>query len=121
MSLTLAGLIVSPVGCVFAGSMAQLPSRLPASVYLNTLSVLPSSTSQSALPSVTMSLGLVLPLAKENLLAAVWLPERREAAPVYLNTLSLLVLLATIQTSVPFVAMPSTVALFGRPPAAHDP
>jgi hypothetical protein len=38
MSLTLVGLIVIPVGWAFAGSMVQLPSDEPESVYLKTLS-----------------------------------------------------------------------------------
>ena len=86
MSLTLVGLIVMPVGWVFAGSMVQLPSNEPDSVYLKTLSAVPSTT-QNEVPSVTMSWGLVspfLPLARLKLLAAFWLPERRLAAPVYL-------------------------------------
>src|SRR5436305_659711 len=104
MSLTLAGLIVMPVGCAFAGSMVQLPSDEPARVYLNTLSAVPpSSTIQIEAPSVTMSLGAVLPLAGLKLLAALWLPDSRLAAPVYLKTLSLLVLLASTQMSVPLV------------------
>ena len=50
---------------------------------MNTLSVVgvvddPEVTT----PSVTMSLGLVLPLLRLKLLAAFWLPERRLAAPV---------------------------------------
>ena len=75
-----------PVGCVFAGSMAQLPSNEPDSVYLKTLSAVPSTT-QNEVPSVTMSWGFVSPLwppARLKLLAALWLPESRLAAPVYL-------------------------------------
>ena len=71
-----------------------------------------SLTTQRDVPSVTMSLGSVLPLLRLKLLAAFWLPERRLAAPVYLKTLSCLA--STIQTSVPLVAMPSTVALRGQ-------
>src|SRR4029077_18531626 len=104
MLLTLVGSIVMPVGCVFAGSMAQLPSDEPESVYLKTLSVvLPSSTIQNDVPSVTRSLGLVSALLRPKLLAALWLPDRRLKAPVYLKTLSLLGLLARIQMSVPLV------------------
>src|SRR5262249_31932325 len=86
MSLTLLRLIVIPVGWAFAGSMAQLPSSEPDSVYLKTFSAVPSTT-QNDVPSVTMSWGLglpFLPLARLKLLAAVWLPERRLAAPAYL-------------------------------------
>ena len=86
MSLTLVGLIVMPVGCAFAGSMVQLPSDEPESVYLKTLRAVPSTT-QNDVPSVTMSWGLVLPflpLTRLKLLAAFWLPESRLAAPVYL-------------------------------------
>ena len=78
-----------------------------------------SLTTQSDVPSVTMSLGLALPLLRLKLLAAFWLPERRLAAPVYRNTLSCLA--STIQTSVPLVAMPSTVALEARLPAVQEP
>src|SRR5438270_219779 len=39
MLLTLVGSMVIPVGCAFAGSMVQLPSAEPETVYLNTLSV----------------------------------------------------------------------------------
>src|SRR6476619_7512036 len=119
MSLTLAGLIVRPVGLTLAASMAQLPSSEPASAYLNTLSVLPSSTTQKEVPSVTMPLPLALPLFRLKLLAALWLPERRAAAPVYLNTLSCL--LSSSQMSVPLVAMPSTWAEGFIPPATHEP
>src|SRR5436189_2279519 len=119
MSLTLAGLMVSPVGWAFAGSMPQLPSNAPVSVYLNTLSMVPSSTIQSDVPSVTMPLGAVSALFRPKLLVTLWLPERRLAATAYLKTLSLLVLLATIHMSVPLVAMPSTVPLLGRPLAAQ--
>src|SRR4051812_39437518 len=102
MSLTLAGLIVRPVGWVFAGSMVQLPSSPPVSVYLKTLSaLLLSSTTQNEAPSVTIPLGVESPLASPKLLAALWLPERRLAAPVYLKTLSLLGLLTRTQTSAP--------------------
>ena len=51
-------------------------------VYLNTLSVVESLTTQRYVPSVTMSLGLVLLLLRLKLLAAFWLPESRLAAPV---------------------------------------
>src|SRR4051812_4408901 len=120
MSLTLAGLMVRPVGWLFAASIVQLPSRLPESVYLNTLSVvLPSSTTQSELPSVTMPFGLVSALLRLKLLTALWLPERRLAAPVYLKTLSCLA--SSSQMSVPLVARPSSWALAFNPPADHEP
>ena len=84
MSLTLFGLMVMPVGCAFAGSMDQLPSSLPvAIVYLNTFRAVPSTT-QRDVPSVTMSWGLGSPVDSLMLLAALWLPDRRLAAPVYL-------------------------------------
>jgi len=83
-------------------------TSVPESVYLNTLSVVLSLTTHNDTPSVTMSLGLVLPAARLKLDAAFWLPDRRLAAPVYLKTLS--VLLSTSHTSVPFVATPSTCA-----------
>src|SRR4051794_27114644 len=109
-----------PVGLVPAPVIVQLLStRDPASVYLNTVSVLESLTTQRFAPSVTMSLGSVLPLARLKLLAAFWLPEVRLAAPVYLNTLSCLA--STIQTSVPLVVIPSTVAFPVRPPADQEP
>src|SRR5262245_14120139 len=101
--------------------MVQLPREAAARVYLDPLSVVPSSTIQMDVPSVTMSLGVVLPLASLKLLAALWLPDSRLAAPVYLKTLSLLVLLASTQMSVPLVAMPSTAALGGSPPAVQEP
>src|SRR6476646_4568396 len=102
MSLTPVGSIVRPVGLVLAASIVQLPSAAPVSVYLNTLSAVPpSSTTQKEVPSVTMPLGLVSPLASPKPLVALWLPERRAAAPAYRNTLSLPVLLARIQTSDP--------------------
>src|SRR4051812_49042922 len=115
MSLTLAGLIVRPVGLALAASMAQLPSDEPARVYLNTLLALPSSTTQKEAPSVTMPLGLVSAPVREKLLAALWLPESRLAAPAYLKTLSCLA--STSQTSVPLVAIPSTWAEVFIPPA----
>src|SRR4051812_30065800 len=104
-----------PVGLVPAPVIVQLlPTSDPASVYLKTLSVVVvSSTTQRFVPSVTMSLGLMfllLPLLfRSKLLAAFWLPDRRPAALVYRYTLSCEA--STIQTSVPLVAMPSTVAL----------
>ena len=111
-----------PVGLAPAPLMDQLPTSEPDSVYLNTLSVLvPSSTIHKDVPSVTRPLGLVSALFRPKLLAALWLPLMRLAAPVYLKTLSLLVLLATIQISEPLVAMPSTVALEARLPAVHEP
>src|SRR4051794_15728057 len=119
MSLTFAGLMVRPVGCVFTGSMVQLPSEEPDSVYLKTLSVVLSSTTQMDVPSVTMPLPLVLALFRLKLLAALWLPERRPAAPVYLKTLPCL--LSTSQMSVPLVAMPSNWAEGLRPPAVQEP
>jgi hypothetical protein len=65
--------------------MPQLPSNEPESVYLKTLCDVPSTT-QNDEPSVTMSWGLVLLLpcllVRLKLLAALWLPERRLAAPV---------------------------------------
>ena len=87
--------------------------------YLKTLSVELSLTTHSEVPSVTMSLGLVLPLLRLKLLAAFWLPDRRVAAPVYLKTLSLRA--STIHTSVPLVAMPSTVAFDASVPAVQEP
>src|SRR5262249_716570 len=87
MSLTLLGLIVNPVGDEFAMSMVQLPSKLPDMLSLNTLSVVLSSTTQNGVPSVTMPLPLsflFFPLVRLKLLAALWLPESRLAAPVYL-------------------------------------
>src|SRR5882724_1863969 len=119
MSLTLAGLIVRPIGLALAASMVQLPSDEPASVYLNTLSVLPSSTTQNEAPSVTMPLALLSALAREKLLAALWLPDRRLAAPVYLKTLSCLA--STSQMSVPLVAIPSTWAWEFKPPGVQEP
>src|SRR5581483_9675814 len=110
MSLTLAGLMVMPVGWAFAASIAQLPSAEPERVYLKTLRTVPSTT-QNDVPSVTMSCGLVSPLwppTRLKLLAALWLPDRRLAAPAYLKTLSLLP--STSQTSVPLVAMPVSCA-----------
>jgi hypothetical protein len=71
MSLTLFGSIVMPVGCVFAGSMAQLPSNEPESVYLKTLSDVPSTT-QSDVPSVVA--------AEEDLAVVVTTGTGREAA-----------------------------------------
>src|SRR5581483_6196601 len=122
MSLTFVGSIVSPVGWLLAGSIVKLPSDPPASVYLNTLSAeLPSSTTQNDVPSVTIPFGLVSAELRAKLLVAPWLPDRRDAAPAYLNTWSLLVLLVRTQTSVPLVATPSTEALRGRSRAAHDP
>ncbi len=61
--------------------MVQLPSSDPVSVYLKTLSVVLSLTTHRYVPSVTISLGLVLPLFRLKLLAAFWLPEVRLAAP----------------------------------------
>src|SRR5581483_8627412 len=122
MSLTFVGSIVSPVGWLFAASIVQLPSDRPVSVYLNTLSAeLPSSTTQNDVPSVTIPVGLASAELRRKLLTAPWLPDRRDAAPAYLNTWSLLVLLVSTQTSVPLVATPSTEALRGRSRAAHDP
>ena len=70
MWLTLAGSIVIPVGLVAPGVvMVQLPPA-PAVVYLNTLSEVLSLTTHRLIPSVTMSLGLVLPLFKLKLLTA---------------------------------------------------
>jgi hypothetical protein len=71
-------------------------------LYLNTLLALLSSTTHRLTPSVTMSLASLLPLFRAKLLAALWLPLRRLAAPVYLNTLSPLA--STSQMSVPSVA-----------------
>ena len=119
MSLTFVGSIVSPVGLELAGSIVQLPSEVPATAYLKTLSVEESLTTQSDVPSVTMSMGLALPLLRLKLLAAVWLPESRLAAPVYLNTLSLVA--STIQTSLPLVAMPSGFPFVAIEPALHEP
>jgi len=39
-----------PVGLAFCASIVQLPSSAPASVYLNTRSVAPSSTTQKLVP-----------------------------------------------------------------------
>src|SRR5437016_6920255 len=119
MSLTLAGLIVIPVGEEFAASIVQLPSSVPVSVYLNTLSVVLSLTTQNEVPSVTRSLPLLLALFKLKLLAALWLPESRLAAPVYLYTLS--VLLSRSQMSVPLVAIPSNWVAPFRPLAVQEP
>ena len=63
-------------------------------------------TTHSEVPSVTIPVGLELPLFKLKLLAAFWLPVSRLAAPVYLKTLSCLA--SRIHTSVPLVAMPSS-------------
>src|SRR5262245_45366584 len=52
----LLGSRVMPVGEPLAGSMVQLPRRAPAKVYLKTLSVLLSLTTQKEVPSVTRSL-----------------------------------------------------------------
>ena len=68
-----------------ADPIVQLPTRAPATVYLNTLSVLLSFTTHNDTPSVTISLGLVLPLARLKLDAAFWLPDRRLTVPVYLK------------------------------------
>src|SRR6516165_10351119 len=96
--------------------MVQLPSRLPLSVYLKTLSaLLPSSTTQRDVPSVTIPLALLLPLLRLKLLAAVWVPERRLAAPVYLKTLSCLP--SSSQRWVPLLARPSSWAEGFKPPA----
>src|SRR4051794_23844397 len=108
-----------PVGLAPAPVMVQLPRSDPDRLYLKTLSVLASLTTHRLVPSVTTSLGLVLPLLRLKLPAAFWLPERRPAALVYRNTLSCLA--STIQTSVPSVAMPSTVALVARLPAVQEP
>ncbi len=115
----MAGSIVIPVGLEFAELIFQLPTRLPDTVYLNTLSVLESLTTHSDAPSVTMSLALRLPLLRLKLLAAFWLPESRLAAPAYLYTLSLFE--STIHTSVPSVAMPSGVARLDIEPALQEP
>src|SRR4051812_9317055 len=115
MSLTLVGLIVRPVGLALAASMVQLPSSDPDRLYLNTLSVVASLTTHREEPSVTMPLPLELLPFRLKLLAALWLPESRLAAPVYLTTLSCL--LSRIQMSVPLVAIPSTWAFAGSPPA----
>jgi hypothetical protein len=53
-------LIVLPVEWLFAGSMTQLSSDEPDSMYLKTLSAVPSTT-PNYVPSVAMSWGLVLP------------------------------------------------------------
>jgi hypothetical protein len=106
---------VIPVGLDPAPVMVQLPTSEPDVVYLKTLSVVESSTTQRFAPSVTTPFGLLLPLFRAKLLAAFWLPESRLAAPEYMNTLSLLA--STIQTSVPLVAIPSTVAFDARRPA----
>src|SRR5262249_43805566 len=108
-----------PVGLAPAPVMVQLPTSEPDSVYLKTLSVVESLTTHRFAPSVTMSLGLVLPLLRLKLLAAFRLPDSLVAAPVYRYTLS--PWLSTIQMSVPLVAMPSTKALPGRPPAVQEP
>ena len=78
-----------PVGLPPPPVIVQLPTSEPGSVYLNTLSCTASLTTHKCVPSVTMSLGLVLLLFRLKLLAAFWLPERRLAASVYLKTLSL--------------------------------
>ena len=75
-------------------------------LYLKTLSVVLSLMTQIEVPSVTMPFALLLLRFKLKLLEEFRLPDRRPAAAVYLNTLS--VLLSTIQTSVPLVVMPST-------------
>src|SRR5262245_52261534 len=108
-----------PVGLVPAPVMVQEPWSVPARLYLNTLSVLESLTTQRDDPSVTMSLGLELPLLRLKLLAAFWLPDSRLAAPVYLKPLSWRS--STIQMSVPLVAIPSTVTLEARLPAVQEP
>src|SRR4029077_19945845 len=108
-----------PVGLDLPEPMVQLPRSDPDTVYLNTLSVLESLTTHRFVASVTTSLGLVLLLLRLKLLAAFWLPERRLAAPAYLKTLSWRS--STIQMSVPFVAIPSTVALEARLPAVQEP
>jgi hypothetical protein len=117
--LALDGSIVIPVGRPPPLLIVQLPSSDPDIEYLNTLSVVLSFTTQIDEPSVTMSLGLRLYLLRLKLLAAFWLPVNRDAAFVYLKTLSLLA--STIQISVPLVAMPSTVALEASVPAVHEP
>src|SRR4051812_3403101 len=108
-----------PVGLEPAPVIVQLPWSAPASVYLNTLSVVESLTTQRDVPSVTMSVGLALPLLRLKLLAAFWLPDRRPAAPVYRNTLSCLA--STIQMSVPLVAIPSSWAEGFTLPTVHEP
>ncbi len=70
MSLTFVGSIVIPVGFELAAAIVQLPSRLPATVYLNILSVVESFTTHNEAPSVTISFGLVFPLLRLKLLAA---------------------------------------------------
>ena len=64
MLLTLAGSIVIPVGLVAPEVvMVQLLENAPAVVYLNTLSTVELSTTHSDVPSVTMSVGFLLPPA----------------------------------------------------------
>src|SRR4029453_14683215 len=108
-----------PVGAPPPPEMVQLPTRAPVSVYLKTLSVVESLTTQRCTPSVTMPVGFLLPLLRLKLPTAFWLPVRRLAAPVFLKTLSLL--LSTIHMSVLLVAMPSGVALAARLPAVQEP
>ncbi len=71
-----------PVGLPPPELIVQLPSNEPLTVYLKILSVLDVLlTTQIDEPSVTRSEGLVLLPFRLKLLAAVWLPERRAAAP----------------------------------------
>ena len=64
-----------PVGLPPPELIVQLPASDPDTEYLKTLSVVLSLMTHSDVPSVTMSLGLVLPLFRLKLLAAFWLPE----------------------------------------------
>src|SRR3954467_3872942 len=108
-----------PVGLVPAPAIVQVPTSEPESVYLKTLSVVESLTTQRDVPSVTMSLGLTLPLLRLKLLAALRLPASRPAALAERNTLSWLA--SMVQPLAPSVAMPSTSAFPVRLPGDHDP
>ena len=83
MLLTFAGSMVIPVGLPPPELIVQLPRSEPETVYLNTLSLELSLTTQMLEPSVTKSLGFVLPLLRLKLLAAVGLPEVKLAALAY--------------------------------------
>src|SRR3954452_2192083 len=107
-----------PVGLVTPAPMLQVSMSVPDIEYLNTFGILAtfpdalSSTTQNAVPSVTMSLastfGLFGLVFRLKLLDAFLLPDMRLAAPAYSNTLSDLP--STIQTSLPETVIPSTAA-----------
>ncbi len=79
----LLGSRVIPVGLESRLSIVQLPSSVPVRVYLNTLSVAALLITQMLAPSVTRSVALEFWLLRLKLLAALWLPDTRKAAPEY--------------------------------------